>query len=289
VISDFFEYAFLQHALIAGLIIGLVSPLVGIFLVVRRLSLIAEALSHITLSGVAAGLLLQKNFALFAGISPLYAGMSFAVLGSVFVERIRQFYRSYQELAIPILLSGGIAVGVVLIGLGNGFGVDISSLLFGNNLAINKQDLWLIGVVAILVICFILLFFKELFALSFDEEHAVLSGIRGRWIHMLFMIMVAMVISVAIRVVGILLVSALMTLPVATSMQLSLSFRKTALFSILFAEFSIITGMIFAYWLDIASGGAIVLVSIALLVIVISGKRLYSVVQYRKANVRGES
>jgi zinc transport system permease protein len=287
-VSDFFEYAFLQHALIAGLIIGLVSPLVGIFLVVRRLSLIAEALSHITLSGVAAGLLLQKNFAIFASISPLYAGMSFAVIGSIFMERIRQFYRSYQELAIPILLSGGIAVGVVLIGLGNGFGTDISSLLFGNILAINVQDLWLIGAVAILVICFLLLFFKELFALAFDEEHAVLTGIRGRWLHLIFIILVAMVISVAIRVVGILLVSALMTLPVATSMQLSLSFRKTAFLSILFAEFSIIAGLIFAYWLDIASGGAIVLVSIALLLFVIIGKRLFSVVQYKKANVRGE-
>jgi zinc transport system permease protein len=287
-VSDFFEYVFLQHALIAGLIIGLVSPLVGIFLVVRRLSLIAEALSHITLSGVAAGLLLQKNFAIFASISPLYAGMSFAVIGSIFMERIRQFYRSYQELAIPILLSGGIAVGVVLIGLGNGFGTDISSLLFGNILAINVQDLWLIGVVAILVICFLLLFFKELFALAFDEEHAVLTGIRGRWLHLIFIILVAMVISVAIRVVGILLVSALMTLPVATSMQLSLSFRKTAFLSILFAEFSIIAGLIFAYWLDIASGGAIVLVSIALLLFVIIGKRLFSMVQYKKANVRGE-
>jgi zinc transport system permease protein len=287
-VTDFFEYAFLQHALIAGLIIGLVSPLVGIFLVVRRLSLIAEALSHITMSGVAAGLLLQKNFTFFAGISPLFAGMSFAVIGSIFVERIRQFYRSYQELAIPILLSGGIAVGVVLIGLGNGFGVDISGLLFGNILAINSQDLWLIGIVALLVICFIYLFFKELFALSFDEEHAVLTGIRGKWIHMIFMVMVAMVISVAIRVVGILLVSALMTLPVAASMQLSLSFRKTALLSIIFAEFSIIAGLVFAYWLDIASGGAIVLVSIALLLFVIIGKRLVSVVQYKKANVRGE-
>lgn len=287
-VTDFFEYAFLQHALIAGLIIGLVSPLVGIFLVVRRLSLIAEALSHITLSGVAAGLLLQKNFALFAGLSPLFAGMGFAVFGSVFVERIRQYYRSYQELAIPILLSGGIAVGVVLIGLGNGFGVDISSLLFGNILAINNQDLWLIGIVAFIVICFLYLFFKELFALAFDEEHAVLTGIQGKWIHLVFMVMVAMVISVAIRVVGILLVSALMTLPVAASMQLSLSFRKTALFSVLFAEFSIITGLVFAYWLDIASGGAIVLVSIALLLLVIIGKRIASVVQYKKVNVRGE-
>jgi zinc transport system permease protein len=273
------EYAFLQHALLAGLIIGLVSPLVGIFLVVRRLSLIAEALSHITLSGVAAGLLLQKNFALFASVSPLFTGMGFAVFGSVFVERIRQFYRSYQELAIPILLSGGIAVGVVLIGLGNGFGVDISSLLFGNILAINSQDLWLIGIVAFVVVCFLYLFFKELFALAFDEEHAVLTGIPGKWIHLVFMVMVAMVISVAIRVVGILLVSALMTLPVAASMQLSLSFRKTALFSILFAEFSIISGLVLAYWLDIASGGAIVLVSIALLLLVIIGKRLASVVQ----------
>lgn len=287
-IQDFFQYAFLQHALVAGLIIGLISPLVGIFLVVRRLSLIAEALSHITLSGVAAGLLLQKKFALFAGISPLYSGMSFAVLGSMFVERIRQFYRSYQELAIPILLSGGIAVGVVLISMGNGFGVDIAGLLFGNILAINQEDLWMIGIVAVIVLLFILLFYKELFALAFDEEHAALTGISGRWIHFFFMVMVALVISVAIRVVGILLVSALMTLPVATSMQLSFSFRKTALFSILFAEFSIVVGLVLAYWFDIASGGSIVLVSVAILLLVIFVRRIFSMLQYKKANVRGE-
>jgi zinc transport system permease protein len=287
-IYDFLEYDFLQRALIAGLIIGLVAPLVGIFLVVRRLSLLAEALSHITLSGVAAGLLLQKNVSAFATINPLYTGMGFAVFGSIFIERLRQFYRSYQELAIPILLSGGIAVGVVLIGLGDGFGIDISGLLFGNILAITTADLGLIAAVAVLTIIFLLLFFRQLFALAFDEEHAMLIGIRGKVLHTCFIILVAMVIAVAIRVVGILLVSALITLPVATSIQLSVSFRKTALFAVLFAETAIIIGFLLAYILDIASGGAIVLVSITLLLLVIGGKRLISMVQYKKANLRGE-
>lgn len=288
-IQDFFQYAFLQHALLAGLIIGLVSPIVGVFLVVRRLSLMAEALSHITLSGVAAGLFLQKKFSIFAGINPLYVGMSFAVLGSMFVERIRQFYRTYQELAIPILLSGGIAVGVVLISLGNGFGVDIASLLFGNILAISTDDLWLISIVAVVVMLFVWMFYKELFALAFDEEHAILSGIPGRFLHFLFSVMVALVISVAIRVVGILLISALMTLPVATCMQLSLSFRKTIIFSILLAELSTVLGLMFAYWFDIASGGSIVLVSLAMLLLVLIGKRVFAMVQYKKVHMRGES
>jgi zinc transport system permease protein len=278
-IDDFLQYAFLQNALLAGLLIGIISPLVGVFLVVRRLSLIAEALSHITLSGVAAGLLLQKKVAAFEGVNPIYLGMGFAVLGSIFVERIRQFYRSYQELAIPILLSAGIAVGVVLISLGDGFGVDIASLLFGNILAIGNQDLFLISIVGIVVVVFIYLFYKELFALAFEEEHAVLTGISGRWLHFFFIIIVALVISVSLRVVGILLVSALMTLPVATSLQLSLSFKKTCVFSILFAQVAVIAGLIFAYWFDIASGGSIVLVSILLLLLVIAGKRFLSVFQ----------
>jgi zinc transport system permease protein len=125
------KYDWMQHAFLAGIMIGLISPLIGIYLVVRRLSLIAEALSHITLSGMAIGLFLQREFAWFQAFNPLYVGMLLSVAGSFAVERIRRMYRTFQELAIPLMLSGGMALGVVLISAAGGFNVDLAGYLFG--------------------------------------------------------------------------------------------------------------------------------------------------------------
>lgn len=276
------RYDWMQNAFYAGMIVGLISPLVGVYLVVRRLSLIAEALSHVTLSGVAAGLLLQKELPLFHTVNPLYTGMAFAVMGSMFVDKIGRLYRSYQELAIPIILSGGIGLGVVLISAADGFNVDIAGYLFGSILAVGEEELTAILLIGSLVLLFFFLFYKELFALSFDEENAVISGISRRMVNFLFIIMVALVISAAIRVVGILLVSALMTIPVAASLQFTNSFRQTIVWSLIFSELAVLSGLFAAYYLNWASGGTIVLVSIAILLLVILIKRIYFLFRYNK-------
>jgi zinc transport system permease protein len=268
------KYDWMQHAFCAGLIVGWIAPMVGVFLVVRRLSLVADAISHVTLSGVAAGLLLQKEFFWFHTLNPLYLGMIFSTIGSLFVEQFRRLYQSYQELAIPILLSGGMGLGVVLISAVDGFNVDIAGYLFGSILTVSEGDLWVIAFVAVLVFLFLGVFYKPLFALSFDEENAVLTGVPYRWINRLFMVIVALVISVSIRVVGILLVSALMTLPVAASIQFSNSFRQMLLWSILFSQFAVLCGLYAAYYFDWASGGTIVLVAVFILFIVLLLKPL---------------
>ncbi|MFC4077201.1 metal ABC transporter permease [Salinithrix halophila] len=267
------HYGFMQRALVAGLVIGLISPVVGVFLVVRRLSLIADALAHVTLSGVAAGLLLQKHAA-FASINPLYMGMGFSLTASVFVEQLRRLYRSYQELAIPVILSGGIGLGVVLISAADGFNVDVAGYLFGSILAVGKSEIGAIVGAGVLVLAIVTVFYKELFALSFDEESAVHSGIPRRWLNLLFSLAVAMVITASIRVVGILLVSGLITLPVAASLQIANSFRQTILYSVLFAQTAVLTGLMAAFYLDWASGGTIVLVAVMILLVVMGVKRL---------------
>lgn len=279
-----FTYSFIQQALFAGLIVGLISPLVGLFLVVRRLPLIADALSHVNLSGMAAGLLLQKHFAWAATVSPLYVGMLFSVIGAFFVEKLRRAYHSFQELAIPIMLSAGIAIGVILISASGGFSVDIAGYLFGNLLAVSQQDLVAILLAGMITVLFVVLFYKELFALSFDEEYAILTGVRRRLVNTLFILIVALVISVAIRAVGILLVSALITLPVATSLQFVSSFRQAIGWSIFFAEVAVCTGFIAAYYLDWASGGTIVLVSVLLFLGVYLSKRISRHMRRRKAS-----
>lgn len=273
-LEAFYKYSFLQNAFLSGILIGLIAPLIGVFLVVRRQSLIADALSHITLSGVAAGILLSQRFSFFAEWNPIYFGTAFSIAGAFVMDKLRQAYRFYQELAIPIILSTGIALGVVLLSLANGFNVDLFGYLFGSLLSVTDGDL--IRVVFISLIVFVVVFFlyKELLFLSFDEEGARLSGVSRRIVNLTFSVLVALVISVSMQVVGILLVSALITLPVATAMQLASSFRQTFFYSILFGEVSVISGLIIAYQFNLASGGTIVLVAVFLLLVVLFVKKV---------------
>ncbi len=280
-ITAIYQYEFLQNTFITGLLIGLIAPLLGTFLVVRRLSLIADALSHVTLSGIAASLYLSKTTVLFAGLNPLFFGMGFSVIGSILIERLRTVYSHYQELAIPIILSGGIGVGVIFISLADGFNTELLNYLFGSVSAVSRTDLWVIAAISIFVIGIVIFLYKELFLLSFDEEHAKASGIPSKVIHFIFIIMVALVIAASMRVVGILLVSALMTLPVAAGMRVASGFKKTIFISILFGETAVIGGLVSAYYLDLAPGGTIVVISIAILLGAILYKRIYHKVQLK--------
>ena len=268
------EYEFLRNAFWAGMIIGIVSPVVGVFLVVRRLSLMADALSHIALSGVAAGMLLREVSPAFAFFNPVYAGMAFSVVGSLFVEQLRKLYRSYEELAIPITLSTGVALGVVLISIADGFNSDLFGYLFGSVLSVTPSDLMAIGGIGLVVLLAVFVFYKELFYLSYDEENAVLSGLPRKALNVLYMVLVALVIAAAMRIVGILLVSAMMTLPVAASLQVARSFKQTFLYAVGFAETSVLGGLTLSYYLDWASGGTIVLLSVTILAITLTFKRL---------------
>lgn len=215
-IDSIFHYEFLQNAFASGLIIGFIAPLLGVFIVVRRLSLIADALSHVTLAGIAGSLYLSQSVGALALLNPLYLGIVASVTGSLFIERLRRLYKHYEELAIPIIMSAGLGFGAIFISLAEGFSSDLFSYLFGSVSAVSRQDLWIIIGIALIVIVFLSLFFKELFVLSFDEEYAKASGLPAKWIHVLFMIVTALVIAGSMRIVGILLVSSLMTLPVVT-------------------------------------------------------------------------
>lgn len=273
-IQDIMQYEFLQNAFITGLIIGIIAPLLGVFIVVRRLSLIADALSHVTLAGIAASLLLEKKFLLFSGLNPLYMGMAFSVTGSLFIEKLRTVYKHYQELAIPIILSGGIGLGAIFISLAEGFNTDLFGYLFGSVSAVSRADLYTILFISIFVIVTVIILYKELFVLSFDEEHAKASGIAVKRIHFVFIIMVALVIAASMRVVGILLVSSLMTLPVAASIRIARGFKQTIFYSVVFGETSVLGGLIISYYLDLAPGGTIVMISVLILIVTILVKKI---------------
>ncbi|PGT82874.1 MULTISPECIES: metal ABC transporter permease [Bacillaceae] len=273
-LSSLFEYEFLQNAFISGMLIGLIAPLLGVFVVVRRMSLIADALSHVTLAGIAASLLLEKKISTFAGLNPIYLGMSFSVIGSLFIEKLRTVYKHYQELAIPIILSAGVGISVIFISLADGFNTDLFSYLFGSISAVSRTDMLVILGITILVISIVFILYKELFLLSFDEEHANASGIQAKSIHFIFIFMLALVIGGSMRIVGILLVSSLMTLPVAASIRIAKGFKQTIFFSVLFGELSVIIGLFLAYYLDLAPGGTIVILSVLILILTILWTKL---------------
>lgn len=201
-------------------------------------------------------------------------GMAFSVAGSLFIEKLRSVYKNYQELAIPIILSGGIGIGVIFISLADGFNTDLFSYLFGSVSAVSKTDLWIIAAISIIVLCVIILLYKELFLLSFDEEYAKASGISAKSVHFIFIIMVALVIAVSMRIVGILLVSSLMTLPVAASIRIAKGFKQSILFSVLFGEISVLGGLTISYYLDLAPGGTIVIIAILILIVTILIKKI---------------
>jgi zinc transport system permease protein len=273
-ISGILQYEFLQNAFLTGIIIGIIAPLLGVFIVVRRLSLIADALSHVTLAGIAASLLLEKKFIGLSGLNPLYMGMAFSVAGSLFIEKLRAVYKHYQELAIPIILSGGIGLGVIFISLADGFNTDLFSYLFGSVSAVSRLDLWTILIISVLVILLVVLLYKELFLLSFDEEHAKASGIAAKSVHFIFIVMVALVIAASMRIVGILLVSSLMTLPVAASIRIAKGFKQTIFLSMLFGEISVLGGLTISYYIDLAPGGTIVMIAVFILIVTILLKKI---------------
>ncbi|MGJ7921390.1 metal ABC transporter permease [Neobacillus sp. LXY-4] len=273
-ISGILQYEFLQNAFLTGIIIGIIAPLLGVFIVVRRLSLIADALSHVTLAGIAASLLLSKQFAVFANLNPLYLGIAFSVTGSIFIEKLRSVYKHYQELAIPIILSGGIGLGVIFISLADGFNTDLYSYLFGSVSAVSRSDLWTILLISLLVVTIVFLLYKELFLLSFDEEYAKASGIAAKSVHFIFIVMVALVIAASMRIVGILLVSSLMTLPVAASIRIAKGFKQTIIYSVIFGETAVLGGLFSSYYLDLAPGGTIVVLAVFILIITILIKKI---------------
>ncbi|MDW7614524.1 metal ABC transporter permease [Peribacillus simplex] len=266
-ISGILQFEFLQNAFLTGIIIGAIAPLVGVFVVVRRMSMISDALSHVALAGIAFSLLLQKSFLSLAGLNPLYIGMAFSVGGSLFIEKLRGVYKHYQELAIPIIMSGGMGLSVIFISIANGFNTDLYGYLFGSVSAVSRSDLYVILAVGIVVALMLTLLYKELFLLSFDEEHAKASGIPYKAIHFIFIVMVALVIAASMKIIGILLVSSLMTLPVAASLRFAKGFKQMIVFSVIFGEVSVIGGLFLSYNLDLAPGGTIVIIAVLILIL----------------------
>lgn len=284
-IDALLNFDFMRYSLISGILIGFIAPLIGAFIVVRRLSLIADALSHVTLGGISFGMFILTVIPALSLINPMWFGILFAVIGALLIEKLRTSFSNYQEIAIPIIMSAGIALSAIFISLADGFNQEIVGLLFGSISAVNLSDLTTIIVITIIVVLFITLFYKELFILSFDEEYSKVIGIP-KWIQFLFIIIVAMVISASMRVVGILLVSALITLPIAISMRLTKGFKQLIALSVVLGESAVILGLVLAFYMNISPGGVIVVLLVIMLIITMAYQKLK--VKFKKGAISNE-
>lgn len=271
---EILQYGFMQRALLAGGIIGILCPLIGIFIVLRRMSLIGDSLSHVALSGVAAGILTNTY--------PIGMALLFSIGAALAVEQLRKNYTHYAELPIAIVLSAGLGLAVVLISLSKSMNVDLFSYLFGSITTVMFEDLWLVFGLGVLIIITVTFLFKELFFITFDEVSARLAGIPVSLINFIFIILIAGTITLSMRIVGILLISSLMVIPAATSMQIARSFREAVILSIVFAEISVLSGIFISYYLELASGGTIVLLSVFILLLVMAIKKLRTFRLYKK-------
>lgn len=263
---NIFEYSFIVRGLEAGLLIGAVAPLIGIFLVLRRYSLIADTLSHVSLAGIAVGLLLKIN--------PLLTALGAAAISSVAIERLRTSKKVYGESALSIFLSGSLALAIVLIGLANGFNTDLFSYLFGSILTVRQTDVYFILLTGLVIVFLLLIFYKELVYISFDEDAAKVSGIPVKFFNTLFILMAAAAIAMAIPVIGILLISALLVLPVVTAQQFRKSFKATLLWAEAISLSSVFIGVLTSFYLNISSGGTIVLTMLIIFGVVLAVKNL---------------
>lgn len=271
---EMLEYGFMQRAFMSGMIVGIICPMIGIFLVLRRMSMVGDSLSHVALAGVAASFLVGAN--------PLLGSLSFSVVAALGIEKLRKSYREYSEVAIAIIMSGGIGLAVILISLARNINIDLMGYLFGSLTTISQQDLYLMIALGIIIFSIVLYLYRQLFYIAFDEEGARIAGISVERINTFFIILVGLTITISMRIVGMLLVSSLMVIPVAAAIQMERSFRKTIFYSIVFSLIAVLVGITLSYYYDLAPGGAIVLLCVGILLSVLSIKSIKRRIQVKK-------
>ncbi len=253
---EIFTYSFMIRAFAAGLAIAVVAPLIGTFLVAKRYALISDSLAHVSLAGVALGILL--------GVQPLLGALATAVVAAFVIEKLRESKRVTAEVALAMFLSSGLAVAVVLIGIADQVNIDLLSFLFGSITTVSNGDLLIIGCLTVVILATVGLLYKQLAYVSFDEEQARAGGLRTRLLNQVLMLLAAVTVVVSLRIVGGLLIGALTVIPVAAAAQLARSFRQTMLYAVGFGLASVVIGLYTSYYLNLAAGGTIVLSALGL-------------------------
>lgn len=257
---------FFQMALVGGCLVTLVCAIIGLFVVLRRESMIGDSAAHISFGGIAVGLLL--------GFDPILVALLFSIVAILGMSYLKKKGIAQSDSAMAVMLAIGFSLGIIAIGLSGGFGVAVMDYLFGSILTISTGDLLLMTVLCIAVILTVMLFFKELLAMTFDEDASRMNGIPVRELSVTFNILVAVTIVLSIKVVGIILVVALLVIPALATLQLNVSFRRTMIASILIGVGSTLIGILLSGMIDLPAAGVIVFTDVCVLLAISAYQRL---------------
>lgn len=264
--AEWLFFGFLQRALAAGILAACLCGVLGFFVVLRRLAFIGVGISHAALGGVALGVLL--------GVEPLAAAAAFAAFAAWSIGRIGRIGRLHEDTAIGVVFSAAMALGVLLLSVSLEFQSDLLSYLFGNILAVTQTDLWLLGAMGLLVLVAVALLFKELLFVAFDEEVAEASGLPVRLLHHFLLTALALTVVVAMRVIGLILVEALLVIPAAAAFQLARRYPAMLVLSVALAIVGTVGGLVGSYQWNVPAGASIVLVLAALFALALVAGRL---------------
>jgi len=265
--ADIFAYEFMQRAFIVAALIALIAPCIGVTIVLKRLSAIGDAASHSALAGIAMGIVM--------GINPVLGAVVFSVLAVMCIEVFRKKFNRYPEIATVVVMSAGIGLTALISGFITDSSENLSSFLFGSIVAISDFELYMTVILAIVVLVITGLLYKEIFYITFDEPAAQLAGIPVKIINFVIMLLTAITVSVASRVVGALMISSLLVIPVAAAMLVAKSYKGTLVWSIVLAEFFTIAGLVISFYANLRPGGTIVLLGVVVLAVLmmIKGRR----------------
>lgn len=263
-----FLYGFMQRAFQASLLISLIAPMLGLLLILRRQSLMADTLSHVSLAGVALGLLISIN--------PTWTNILMVVAIAILLEYLRMLYRSYSEVSIAILMSAGMALALFLMSLNQGgTTLNITQFLFGSIVTISTEQVWMLLILTILIIVLYVTFHKAMYVLTFDEDTAFTAGLPTKVMSILFNVLTGVTIAIIMPIVGALLVSAVLILPAAISMRISKSFNGTILIGFPIALAGMLSGLVTSYEYGTPPGATITLILVMILGIMIILKKLW--------------
>ncbi len=263
---DLFQYGFMQRSLLSAIAIAVICSIVGLFLVLKRHSLFGDALAHVAFGGISLGL--------FTGIYPLWTAYIVAILSAVGVNKLRESTKIPADSSIAVLLTSGLAIGVILISISGGFTLNLFSFLFGNILLVSVEDVIIILITDAIVIPVIYVFYKKLVLIIFDENQAKVSGLNVSWINTLFIILASITIIASIRLVGVLLISSLIVVPNITALMFGKGFKKTMFISCAISVFSVVFGIIVSYYSNLAPSGTIVLTMVSIFLVTIIAKNM---------------
>ncbi len=275
-VIEVLAHGFMQKALIAGIAVAVVCSFMGIFLVLRRYALFGDGMAHVAFGGISIGLVL--------GVFPLWTAFAASILGGLGLQKLRNSTKISGDAAVAVVLVSGLAVGVLLVSASGGFSVDLFSFLFGSILLISTEDVMLIVAISAGIVGTLLALHRQFLHLTFNEEQARVAGLNVTLLNYAFVVLAAVTVVTSMRLVGILLISALIVIPNISAIMLGKGFKKTVGISILFSVLSVVAGILLSYYFDLAPSGTIVLVAVAILLAVLAAKSA-GLVHGRRAQV----